>query len=221
MKVVSLWSGGKDSCFACYKAKQQGYKISALFNFLASDGKKSLSHGLRADLILEQMRLTGIPYFQKAMPKETYRDNFKKLIEKWKSDIGIEGIVFGDIYLQAHKDWIDEVCKETDVKPVMPLWGTATDKIIDEFVSAGFKSVIVAVKENALSREWLGRVIDENFRKQLDAKIDPCGEEGEFHTFVLSGPLFGKSLEITKGGQVLINGSWYLEIPKWRVLNEN
>ena len=100
MKVVSLWSAGKDSCLACYKAIQQGYNVISIFNFININGKVSLSHGLPSGLLRKQIELTEVPFLQKAMPKETYRQEFIDLITEWKAKEGIEGIVFGDIYLQ-------------------------------------------------------------------------------------------------------------------------
>ena len=94
MKVVGLWSGGKDSCFACYKAKLQGHRIISLINFADSDGTGSVSHGLAADIIRKQTCLIDIPFLQKAMPKKGYREAFKALIEDYKIKEGIEGIVF-------------------------------------------------------------------------------------------------------------------------------
>ena len=99
MRVVSLWSGGKDSCFACYKAMQYGHQVVSLFNFIDKNRKTSLSHGLSPEIIAKQAKSIGIPLLTKPMPKETYREDFKKLILEWKEKENIQGIVFGDIYL--------------------------------------------------------------------------------------------------------------------------
>ncbi|TAM37873.1 diphthine--ammonia ligase [bacterium] len=220
MRVAGLWSAGKDSCFACYKAISMGHDLSVLFNFTDHEGKNSLSHGLTASLILKQAQLTGMPIVQKAMPKssEAYREEFKALICTWKKKTGIGGIVFGDIYLKEHKDWIDAVCREVEVEPIMPLWNRDTKELILEIIDSGFKAMVVAVKADLLGKEWLGRIMDRKFIEELKPGIDPCGEKGEFHTLVVDGPLFRESLKILDT-QTLFRESfgkhWFLDIKKY------
>lgn len=214
MNVISLWSGGKDSCLACYKAKLEGYKISYLVNFTNSEGNNSISHGLPAQVIRKQASLTGIPFLQKAMPLVNYKEEFIKLVLELKKKDGIEGIVFGDIHLQEHKDWIEQVCIELKVKPVMPLWGCNTSELANEFIKNNFKAVIVATRLDILGQEWLGRKVDNNLLKELENKgnIDPCGEKGEFHTFVYDGPMFKMPIEFRAGGRIFRDNHWFLEI---------
>jgi len=214
MKVVSLWSGGKDSCFACYKAKQQGYQIISVINFTDSDRVNSVSHGLSADIIQKQADLIDIPLLQKTMPKKGYKDAFKVLIEELKAKEGIEGIVFGDIYLQEHRDWIDKVCEELRVEPILPIWTHDTEKLIRDIIDSGFKSIVVSTRKDILGEEWLGREIDDKFIKDLSAigNIDLCGEKGEFHTFTYDGPIFKRKIEFDIGEKRLENGRWFLEI---------
>lgn len=212
MKVVALWSGGKDSCFACYEALNSGCEVIALFNFLQFNGKNSLSHGLSSEIILRQTELTGIPLMQKKMPKENYRQAFKDLITAWKQDNKLEGIVFGDIYLQEHKDWIDRVCQELDIKAILPLWGRDSKELVREIIQSGFKTIVVSTRAGLLGKEWLGRQIDNEFVKGLSPDIDPCGEKGEFHTFVYDGPIFRRPVNFSLGKKTLKDGTWFLEI---------
>lgn len=214
MRAVCLWSGGKDSCFAYYKAKQEGHKIISLLNFTALGGKTSLSHGLSAELILKQAKTAGLPLTQKAMPKENYRQAFKDLINKWKKKKAIEGIVFGDIYLQEHKEWIDKVCAELAVEAIMPLWGKDTTALAVEFIESGFKAIVVSTRPEFMGAEWLGRKIDSDFVTELKAQgnIDLCGERGEFHSFVYSGPIFSQAVDFGIGKKVLQDKHWFLEL---------
>lgn len=213
-KVASLWSGGKDSCFACYKAKLEGYRITSLINFTDSRGSGSVSHGLSADIIRKQARLIGIPFLQKAMPQKGYRDAFKTFIEELKIKDGIKGIVFGDIYLQEHRDWIDKVCEELKVEAILPIWTRDTKRLIKEIIDSGFKSIVVSVRKDILGEEWLGREIDKRFIEDLMAigNIDLCGEKGEFHTFVYDGPIFKNPAEFSVGKKILKNKHRFLEI---------
>ena len=142
MKTVCLWSAGKDSCFAYYKAKERGHNIISLFNFTEIDGANSLSHGLSAGIIHRQITATGLSFLQKPMPKQNYRNEFIALIQQWKKEKGIEGIVFGDIYLEEHKEWIERVCKESGVAPIFPLWGKDTSILINEIIGAGFLQLL-------------------------------------------------------------------------------
>ena len=214
MKAVSLWSGGKDSCFACYKAKLQGLEVVSLINFTDYSGNGSVSHGLSADIIQKQSRLTGIPFLQKPMPQKGYRDAFLALIREYKTKEDIGGIVFGDIYLQEHRDWIDKVCAELKVEAILPIWTKDTKGLIKEIIASGFKSIVVSVKKDVLGKEWLGRQVDHEFIKDLEkiGDIDLCGEKGEFHTFVYTGPIFKKPVEFTVGEKVLKDSHWFLEL---------
>lgn len=214
MKVIGLWSGGKDSCFACYKAKQQGHRIISFINFTNADGTGSVSHGLSASIIQRQVVLIDIPFLQKAMPQKGYRDAFKALLEELKTKEGIEGIVFGDIYLQEHRDWINKVCEELKVEPILPIWTQDTESLIKEIIGSGFKSIVVSVRKDILGEEWLGREIDDRFVKDLKAlgNIDLCGERGEFHTFVYDGPIFKKPVKFIIGEKVLKDKRWFLDI---------
>lgn len=214
MRVVSLWSGGKDSCFACYKAKSQGHQVISLINFTDSEGVSSVSHGLSASIIKRQTSLVGIPLMQKPMPQKGYPDAFQELIRDYKAKEGIEGIVFGDIYLQEHRDWIDKVCAQLHVEAILPIWRKDTDGLIKEIINSGFKSIVVSVKKNILGQEWLGREIDDRFVKDLKAlgNIDLCGEKGEFHTFVYDGPIFKKPVAFVTREKILRDNHYFLEL---------
>ncbi len=214
MKVISLWSGGKDCSLALDLAKSQGHHIVSLCNFMDSSGANSLSHGLSAQLIQNQAALIGVPLIQKMMPKESFRDKFCGLVLELKKTYGIEGIVFGDIYLQEHRDWIDKVCAELKVTPIIPLWDKDVAELINEFIKKGFKAIIVSTRSDMLGSEWLGREINTKFVSEINAKgnIDLCGEKGEFHTFVYDGPCFKNPLQFSFGNKALKGNRWYLEV---------
>jgi uncharacterized protein (TIGR00290 family) len=214
VKVVSLWSGGKDSCFACYQAKLQGYQISAVVNFTNADGTDSVSHGLSAETIQRQTEMTEMPLLQKAMPKQGYRDAFKALIEELKAKEDIKGVVFGDIYLQEHRDWIDKVCEELKVEAILPIWTTDTEGLAKQIIDSGFKAIIVSVNKEILGEQWLGREIDNRFVGELKAlgNIDLCGERGEFHTFVYDGPIFKRPVSFVSGKKRSEGKRCFLEI---------
>jgi uncharacterized protein (TIGR00290 family) len=214
MRAISLWSGGKDSCFACYKASSQRNEIASVFNFVDPKSNGSLSHGLSAEVIKRQLAAVDLPSLQKPMPKEGYRRAFMELIDEWKVQNAIEAIVFGDIYLEEHRDWIDKVCDELKVKAILPLWGRDTRELIAEIIGAGFKAIVVSTRADRLGPEWLGRQIDGKFIKDINAlgDIDLCGEKGEYHTFVYDGPLFKRRVEFIAGKKSLKGKRWFLEV---------
>jgi uncharacterized protein (TIGR00290 family) len=222
MNVVVSWSGGKDSCFACYQALAQGHEVSHLVNFISREFRRVSFHGTRARLISRQAQAIGIPLAQYTVPPDMsrYEQTFKKAISALKRN-GVEGMVFGDIYLQEHRDWIERVCGELGIAPLLPLWGMATDRIISDFIKAGFEAILTAVKADIFDETWLGRRIDDDFLfdvKQLgrEKELDVCGEQGEYHTFVVDGPLFRKRLQVTYGDRVQRNGYRFIDISRCR-----
>jgi len=215
-KYAASWSGGKDSCFAYWKATSQGLKVSHLLNFINQDSTKAMSHGLDGKLIALQAQAMGLPILQQKVTWETYEAGFKDALEKLKLK-GITGLVTGDIYLQEHKDWIDKVCGESAVRAVLPLWEMDTTQLLTDFIEAGFKAIIVSVKAQLLGKEWLGRQVDSKLASELSQlpgqlNIDVCGEGGEFHTFVYDGPAFKKPIKIGKAVPITRNDHWTLDI---------
>jgi diphthine-ammonia ligase len=214
-EYAASWSGGKDSCFACWKATSQGLKVSHLLNFINTDSTKAMSHGLDSQLIALQAQAMGLPILQQKVTWETYEAGFKDALGKLKPK-GITGLVTGDIYLQEHKDWIDRVCGEVGVKALLPLWGMDSANILIDFIEAGFKAIIVSVKSKFLGKEWLGRQVDKKLASELDQLgIDACGEAGEFHTFVYDGPSFRKPVKIGRTSVITRDGHWTLDIKEY------
>ena len=216
MRVVASWSGGKDSCFACYKAILDGFDVVHLLNFISEDSGRS-SHGLGAELLSIQSQAVGIPIVQGRAKRNTYEQEFKKVVGRLKQD-NIQGIVFGDVHLQEHKDWIERVCSEMDIVSIFPLWGRDPENIVHDFIDSGFDAIIVAIKAEILREEWLGQRVNQNLIEELrDRKIDPCGEAGEYHTFVVDGPLFKRRLKIIDSDKVLKGGYWLLDISRYEI----
>ena len=222
LKVISSWSAGKDSCRACYKAMNQGYAVKYLLNFISKEHKRCCFHGIESELIQMQSELIGIPLVQKQVSPdmEKYEEEFKKAVSGLKHK-GIKGMVFGDIYLEEHKEWIERVCKDLNIQPLEPLWNISPEKILEEFIDLGFRAVVVSCKADVFGKDFVGRHVDNDLLEEIRAKnICPCGENGEFHTFVIDGPLFKKRIEITKARSVLKKGFWKywsIDIQKWCV----
>lgn len=214
--VFASWSGGKDSCLAGYLAATHGLKVRYLANMVSEDGKRSCSHGLRASIIRMQSQAIGIPLVQRRTTRETYEAEFKSMLRTFKQE-GVNGGVFGDIDFNEHRQWIERVCQEVDITPHLPLWGKEHEKILRNFIHLGFEAIVVAAKSELFGEEILGREVDLDFIQHLEElrktkTITLCGEAGEYHTFVIDGPLFKKRVEILETEKVLRDEHWFLEI---------
>lgn len=223
LKIIASWSGGKDSNLALYKAIQEGYKIKYLLNFISKKYKRCCFHGIQKELINLQANLIGIPLFQKEVSPDMklYEEEFKEAVNHLKKK-GVKGMVFGDVYLAEQKNWVERVCKDLKIKMIEPLWQRVPEKIIEEFIHLGFKAVVVSAKEKLFGKDFIGREVNGSLLKEIKKrKICPCGENGEFHTFVTDGPVFKKGkIEITKSRAILKKGfwpHWFLDIQGWRV----
>ena len=219
MKVAVSWSGGKDSCFACYKAIQEGHDVAQLF-IMMSNPDTSNFHMISAELLGAQSHAIGIPIAKRVAAAGTYEQDFKKALLQMKAK-GVEGIVTGDVYDVAMHEagWLDRICEEMGLKPVKPLWHRDTLQIITEFINAGFEATVVRVKNDVLGLEWLGRQVNKQFIDDLAklGTVDPCGERGEYHTVATDGPLFKSSIEILETEKTTLNGYGRLEIKSFKV----
>ena len=215
MKVAAAWSGGKDSCFACYKAIQEGYDVAQLMIMMCNPSESNF-HMISAELLDAQSLSIGIPIVKKVTTASAYEKNFTETLTKMKGK-GIDGIVTGDVYDVALHEagWLDRICKSVGLEPVRPLWHRDTLNIMNEFIDAGFKATVVRTKNEVLGVEWLGREVNKQFLAELPANVDPCGENGEFHTVVTNGPNFKNRIEILESKTTTLNGYGRLEIKRF------
>jgi diphthine-ammonia ligase len=217
MELIASWSGGKDSCHALYKALQEGQKIQALLTMM-QDQSQSNFHMIPTRLLDAQSEALGIPITKVSTTPETYEQQFKTALRQAKQN-GAEGILTGDIYdvAQHQAGWLDSITTEIGLEPVRPLWHRNTDEVYNEFVNAGFKATVVRVKSAVLGMDYLGRTLDKQFYADLKklGNVDPCGENGEYHTFVRDGPIFSKAIEIQQTQTSTINSWGRLEITKF------
>jgi len=200
MKVAALWSGGKDSALACHKAMANGLDVSYIMTFIWD--KPSSSHPLLMTLL--QSKALRIPsYWEKIKPP--YFDAYRQAIGELKEDYGIEGIVTGDIsYVDSfHGNWIDDVCKDTGVKVIKPLWEQDRLTLVEELVDKGFRVIFTSVKKPWFNEEWIGREIDTETIEELKTLnrktgMDICGENGEYHTMTIDAPFYKNAITVSK-----------------------
>ena len=218
-RFFSSWSGGKDSCLALHRAFTAGAKPAYLLTIFGEDGIRSRSHGLRRDVLAAQAAAMGIPLLIRCAAWAEYESVFVDALHAIRKE-GVKSGVFGDIDFLPHLEWDKNVCAQANMTPYLPLWECARLELLHEFLSLGYQAVIVSVKEDKLGKEFLGRTIDREVVNEFQKTgIDPCGENGEYHTLVVDGPLFAKGIEILESEPVLREGfwkSWVLDIKHYR-----
>ncbi len=207
------WSGGKDCCLAFHRASQNGYRVRYLLNMINEDGSRSRSHGLDSEWLKVQAEALGVSLLQCQTSRESYEGVFTGALQTLRAE-GITTGVFGDIDFNEHRAWIERVCQAGQITPYLPLWLEDQTVLMEEFIGQGFEAIVVAVRADVLGKEWLGRKVDLQFLADLAklGNVTPCGESGEFHTFVVDGPLFRQRVEITPAGASLREGRWFLNI---------
>ncbi|WP_299675532.1 diphthine--ammonia ligase [uncultured Tenacibaculum sp.] len=201
------WSSGKDSAFALYKVLQdKEYVIKKLLTNVNEEYRRISMHGLREELLDEQVKAIGFPseklYFPAQVTMEMYNQKMKETLTSFK-DEHLDYAIFGDIFLEDLKKYRDQKLAEVGLKGVYPLWKRDTKELLKEFLQLGFKTITVCVNAKLLGKEFVGRIIDEDFINELPDNIDPCGENGEFHTFCFDGPIFKNPVKFEVGEKVL------------------
>ncbi len=214
------WSGGKDSCLACWRALQAGAHVRWLVNFSSETYRRVRFHGVTEALIALQAAATGIELVQK--PTRDSMDGYERGFREGVTALrerGMTHMVFGDIHLDEHREWVERVCGELGVNAVEPLWGDDPVALLREFIDEGFQALVVSAMGEHFGPETLGRRIDHALIDELVARgdIDPSGENGEYHTFVFDGPMFRRAVQFVEIGPVRRNDHWFLDIRAHRV----
>jgi len=202
-KAIFNWSGGKDSALCLYHTKQnKEIEICSLVTTTNGANNRISMHGVRNSLLRKQAESIGIPIKEIPLPEnasmEEYDDIMKENMNGFLS-AGVTYSVFGDIFLEDLRAYREEKLKEAGMQALFPLWKRPTSEIIKEFIQLGFKAVIVCVNAKYLDASYLGRVIDTDFIAGLPDNVDPCGENGEYHSFVFDGPVFNSPVEFVRG----------------------
>ena len=183
--------------------------MKVLINMMNESGKISRSHGLPGKLLEMQAIRIGIPVLQLPTGWSDYQHNFISLLQKAKHEFDVEEIVFGDIDLQAHRDWEEMVCEKAGVKASLPLWKEDRRQLVMEMLHAGIETTVVSCIE-AMGPEYIGRPLSHDLVTELELKgIDPCGENGEFHTVVTNCPLFSMPIQLPTIQPIQHEAYWF------------
>jgi len=205
--TLFAWSGGKDSAMALHELKRSGaYKIQALLTTITKDYDRISMHGVRCTLLEAQAESIGLPlekvFITKDASHQSYEDAMRETLLYYRKK-GVGSVVFGDIFLEDVRAYRQKNLAGVGMEALFPLWKKDTQELADAFIKEGFKAVVTCVDTKLLDGSFAGREYDEDFVSALPAGVDPCGENGEFHSFVYAGPIFKKSIAITRGEIVL------------------
>ena len=205
-KLFFNWSSGKDSSFALYKLLQQNkFEIATLLSTVGSETKRIGMHGLRESLLKRQAKAIGIPleiiYLSSSTTHEVYNHLMENAMESMKSK-EIYHTAFGDIFLEDLKLYRESQLEKVGIKAEFPLWKRDTKELIIEFIELGFKTKIVAANAKYFDKDFVGADLTIELINNLPFEVDPCGENGEFHTFCYDGPIFNRPVEFLIGEKV-------------------
>jgi uncharacterized protein (TIGR00290 family) len=205
MNFVSSWSGGKDSCYAMMKAVSNGFVPKVLLNMMNENGKISRSHGLPLAILKQQANKMQLPLEAVPATWGDYEEKFISTLQQLKNTFDLQAAVFGDIDLQPHKDWEDKVCEAASLKAILPLWQQDRIVLVNEMIASGIETMIVSCNTQ-MGEGYLGRILTKELAVELEEKgIDPCGENGEYHTLVINCPLFSEAIELPKYTKKIYN----------------
>jgi uncharacterized protein (TIGR00290 family) len=205
-KTYLNWSSGKDASMALFEAQKGGkLEVSKLLTSVNGHHNRVSMHGLRRDLLHKQAEALGLPLKVVNLPEQPSMEDYSKLMGEAVSELkneGFEDCIFGDIFLEDLRAYREKQLAEVGISCHFPLWKRDTKKLLQEFITLGFKAITVCVNGQLLDESFVGREVDEAFLMDLPVNVDPCGENGEFHTFCYDGPIFKQPVKFELGEKV-------------------
>lgn len=211
-KFVMSFSGGKDSTLALYRMIKKGYEPVALLTTVKKDADKSWTHGINRKLLKQVSESLSIPLLEVECDVCEYEKEFEKSLIKAK-ELGASICAFGDIDIEEHKYWDTERCKNAGIEASFPLWQEDREALVYEFIESGFTTIIKTINLDYLNEDLLGKKLTKNIVDEIkNSGADACGENGEYHTFVIDGPLFKEKISFENKGVVIERNYGHLNI---------
>jgi uncharacterized protein (TIGR00290 family) len=214
--AVVSWSGGKDSCLALHELQRApGFRVRALLVTLTQEFDRISMHGVRRVLLERQAESLGLPLQLVFISRSAGNAEYEQAMGHSfvaNREQGIETVVYGDLFLRDVRAYRERLLTRFGMSGIFPVWGRDTTRCIRDFIGLGFKAVIVCVDPSQLDASFAGRTIDEAFLADLPAGVDPCGENGEFHTFVFDGPNFRQPVSFSIGEIVCRDSFWFCDL---------
>jgi uncharacterized protein (TIGR00290 family) len=213
------WSGGKDSALTLWALRRDGHEPAALVTTVTEAYDRISMHGVRRTLLTRQAKAVGIPLVEVLIPAACSNDVYEQRVEQaFASEplAAIETVAYGDLFLDDVRAYREERLAAAGKRGLFPIWGLHTSQLADQFIDAGFEATLTCVDLGQLDRSFAGRSFDQRLLTDLPAAVDPCGENGEFHTFVHAGPILGTSIECTRGDIVDRDGFVFCDLTPHR-----
>lgn len=215
------WSGGKDSCLALERVLERpDLRVEVLLTTVTADFDRVSMHGVRRELLEEQAEALGVPLAQVLISKGATNDEYEakmgEALVQYQAR-GIDTVVFGDLFLEDIRAYRERLLAKHRMRGLYPLWGLDTAALIRDFVDRGYRAALVCIDPRKLAPSFAGRVIDPALLADLPANVDPCGENGEFHTFVFDGPIFKTPVRFSFGEKVCRDSFWFCDLIPDRV----
>lgn len=226
-KAVLAWSGGKDSAMALHALLANGqYDVVSLLTTLCEQYERISHHGVRVELLRQQAESLGINLHELYLPgdnwsMEDYEAEMEKVMLEYK-EMGVPTVAFGDIFLQDLREYRQRNLARVGMTAIFPIWHRETTGIIRAFVELGFKAYLTCVDGEKLSAKFAGRPIDSDLMRDLPDRVDPCGENGEYHSFVYDGPIFREPVSLSVGEVVLRDVRYFADlVPVEKQINKH
>ena len=210
-RAAVSWSGGKDSC-AAFERSREAFDIVAAVTMVDLEGTRSRSHGIRIELLRAQTAALGLRHVMRRCDWESYEQEFEHGLRELHAD-GVTHVIYGDIVYPEHRAWAERLSERAGLTAVEPLFGIPTSEVARSFVRSGARATLVAVNASRLDATWLGtQLSDEAIDRLIALGVDPCGEEGEYHTFVTDSPSFAQPVAVQPGEVVQVRGYWAMDL---------
>jgi uncharacterized protein (TIGR00290 family) len=213
--VLFCWSGGKDSALALASLRRDRVPVSGLLTTMTERYERIAMHGVRSSLVRRQAEVAGLPLYEVRIPagcnNALYEARMGEALREQLA-LGVRRVAFGDIFLADLREYREHNLARAGMEAVFPLWLRDTRSLAREFCAQGFRAVAVCVDPKKLSPQFAGRELDETFFRDLPAGVDPCGENGEFHSFVYDGPVFSRPLAVERGEVVEREGFYFCDL---------
>ncbi len=210
MKTLLSWSSGKDSAWALHVLRQQpGVSVVGLVTTINEAFDRVAMHGVRRSLVEAQARAAGLPLHVLPIPYPCPNETYERIIGAFVAEqviAGVEAMAFGDLYLEDIRRYREAKLEGSGLRPLFPLWNIPTGKLVRDMIAGGLVAHVACLDPRVLSERFAGRQIDEDFLNELPSGIDPCAENGEFHTFASEGPMFSRPIGVKPGDIVTRDG---------------
>ena len=215
-RVVLSWSSGKDSAWTLQRLRAQGAEVVALLSTVNQVFARVAMHGTRTELVQAQARAAGVPLIKVLLPwpcpNEAYEAALGEALIALRDTQGVTQVAFGDLFLEEVRAYRERLLASLGLQGVFPLWGMPSAPLAREMIAAGVEAWIVCLDPKRLPSEWAGARVDARFLERLPAGVDPCGENGEFHTAVTAGPMFSTRIPVRAGEVVERDGFVFADL---------